>query len=112
MDVQEFVPQSYNTPHLVSSAVHPLPETLKEVVIRTWRPPDMLHLMTEPVQANGSESSSYEHFTNPPNPIPAQNHLNSQTPLYQDTLSMGGASFFPSQSGFQQPVSTYRMDTA
>ncbi len=56
-------------------------------------------------QANGSEGSSYEHFQNPSNHIQAQSSLNSQPPLYQDAPSMGGAGFFPSQSGFQQPVS-------
>lgn len=59
----------------------------------------------ESAQANGSEGSSFEHFPSSSNHIPAQSNLNSQPPLYQDTLSMGGASFFPSQSGFQQPVS-------
>lgn len=63
-------------------------------------------------QANGSESSSYEHFTNSSNPISAQNNLNSHTSLYQDTLSMGGAAFFPSQNGFQQPVSTQSQHSA
>jgi hypothetical protein len=62
-------------------------------------------------QANGSESSSYEPFSNSSNTIPPQNNLTSQTPLYQDTLSMGGAGFFPSQSGFQQPVRFYRTAT-
>lgn len=73
-----------------------------------------MHLLNGPaaeyLQANGSESSSYEHFQNPSNQISTQNHLNSQTPLYQDALSMGGAGFFPSQSGFQQPVSKPRLD--
>jgi PAB-dependent poly(A)-specific ribonuclease subunit 3 len=59
----------------------------------------------EPPQANGSEASSYEHFQNTPNQIPNQNNLTSQTPLYQDALSMGAAGFFPGQTGFQQPVS-------
>lgn len=54
--------------------------------------------------ANGSESSSFEPFPNSSNSISAQSNLNSQPPLYQDTLSMGGAGFFPSQSGFQPPA--------
>lgn len=59
----------------------------------------------ELAQANGSEGSSYDHFQTSSSHIPAPSSLNSQPPLYQDALSMGGAGFFPSQSGFQQPVS-------
>ena len=59
----------------------------------------------ESAQANGSEGSSYDHLQSSSSHIPAQSNLNSQPPLYQDALSMGGAGFFPSQSGFQQPVS-------
>ncbi|ERF69897.1 PAB-dependent poly(A)-specific ribonuclease subunit pan3 [Endocarpon pusillum Z07020] len=54
--------------------------------------------------ANGSEGSAYDHFQTSSSHIPAQSSLNSQPPLYQDALSMGGAGFFPSQSGFQQPA--------
>ena len=88
MDVQEFIPQSYNASHLVR----------------------LSSFLIELCDVDLAASDSFEQFQNTSNPISSQNNLTSQTPLYQDALSMGGAGFFPGQSGFQQPVSSqYRV---
>jgi PAB-dependent poly(A)-specific ribonuclease subunit 3 len=110
MDVQDFIPQSYNTTHLVGPNPPPSPPNRLvklSIVISTLQQHAAIQHFAELPQANGSESGSYETFQNSSNPISAQNSLNSQTPLYQDALSMGGTGFFPSQSGFQQPVSAH-----
>jgi hypothetical protein len=114
MDVQDFIPQSYNTTHLVGpnppSSPQPISEAFK--CISTLQQHATIQHFAKLPQANGSESGSYETFQNSSNPISAQNSLSSQTPLYQDALSMGGTGFFPSQSGFQQPVSAYSVHKA
>lgn len=52
---------------------------------------------------NGNDSLPFETFQNSSTPIPNHANLQPQAPMYQDTMSMAGGNYFPSQSGFQQP---------